>query len=93
MADTNQPRWLTPGVTGIGGASLLADLRHEIPISLLPSLMKRQRRCCDCPPPSAHGQDPLADTMQVLTSDDGYPDVREVASPHLRERMPPIVPY
>ncbi len=24
-------RWLTPGVGGIGGASLLADVGHEIP--------------------------------------------------------------
>jgi hypothetical protein len=30
---------LTPGVKGIGGASLLADLGHEIPTSLLPSLL------------------------------------------------------
>jgi MFS family permease len=32
-------RWLTPGVRGIGGASLLADLGHEVPSSLLPSLL------------------------------------------------------
>lgn len=32
-------RWLTPGVRGIGGASLLADIGHEIPTSLLPSLL------------------------------------------------------
>jgi MFS family permease len=32
-------RWLTPGVRGIGGASLLADVGHEIPTSLLPSLL------------------------------------------------------
>lgn len=32
-------RWLTSGVKGIGGASLLADLGHEIPTSLLPSLL------------------------------------------------------
>ena len=31
--------WLTPGVAGIGGASLLADLGHEVPTSLLPSLL------------------------------------------------------
>ena len=31
--------WLTPGVKGIGGASLLADVGHEIPTSLLPSLL------------------------------------------------------
>ncbi|WP_334141441.1 MFS transporter [Rhabdothermincola sp.] len=31
--------WLTPGVTGIGGASLLADAGHEIPTALLPSLL------------------------------------------------------
>jgi MFS family permease len=32
-------RWLTPGVGGIGAASLLADLGHEIPTALLPSLL------------------------------------------------------
>ena len=41
VADTtsaDQP-WLTPGVAGIGGASLLSDLVHEVPTSLLPSLL------------------------------------------------------
>jgi MFS family permease len=33
------PTWLTPGVAGIGAASLLSDLGHEIPTSLLPSLL------------------------------------------------------
>ena len=32
-------QWLTPGVRGIGAASLLADLGHEIPTSLLPSFL------------------------------------------------------
>lgn len=31
--------WLTPGVRGIGAASLLADVGHEIPTALLPSLL------------------------------------------------------
>lgn len=31
--------WLTPGVIGIGMASLLADAGHEIPTALLPSLL------------------------------------------------------
>lgn len=31
--------WLTPGVAGIGSASLLADAGHEIPTALLPSLL------------------------------------------------------
>ncbi|MEU7728442.1 MFS transporter [Streptomyces sp. NPDC040724] len=35
--DGNQ--WLTPGVKGIGSASLLADVGHEIPTALLPSLL------------------------------------------------------
>jgi MFS family permease len=44
MADTaGQPEaaepWLTPGVAGIGTASLLSDLGHEIPTALLPSLV------------------------------------------------------
>jgi MFS family permease len=32
-------RWLGPGVAGIGTASLLADVGHEIPTALLPSLL------------------------------------------------------
>ncbi|CCK31820.1 transcriptional regulator, GntR family [Streptomyces davaonensis JCM 4913] len=32
-------RWLTPGVKGIGSASLFADVGHEIPTALLPSLL------------------------------------------------------
>lgn len=39
MDDVGTDRWLTPGVRGIGGASLLADLGHEIPTSLLPSFL------------------------------------------------------
>jgi MFS family permease len=39
MTARGSVRWLTPGVRGIGGASLLADLGHEIPTSLLPSLL------------------------------------------------------
>jgi len=31
--------WLTPGVRGIGFASLLSDLGHEIPTALLPSFL------------------------------------------------------
>lgn len=31
--------WLNPGVRGIGAASLLSDLGHEIPTALLPSLL------------------------------------------------------
>src|SRR5829696_2963824 len=31
--------WLTPGVRGIGLASLLDDAGHEIPTALLPSLL------------------------------------------------------
>lgn len=31
--------WSTPGVRGIGAASLLSDLGHEIPTALLPSLL------------------------------------------------------
>lgn len=36
---TSGDEWLTPGVRGIGAASLLADVGHEIPTSLLPSLL------------------------------------------------------
>jgi MFS family permease len=32
-------RWLTRGVGGIGTASLLSDLGHEVPTALLPSLL------------------------------------------------------
>ncbi|WP_327258433.1 MFS transporter [Streptomyces sp. NBC_01240] len=35
----DQKQWLTPGVRGIGSASLLADVGHEIPTALLPSLL------------------------------------------------------
>jgi hypothetical protein len=31
--------WLGPAVRGIGGASLLSDLGHEVPTSFLPSLL------------------------------------------------------
>ncbi|MDQ6730462.1 MAG: MFS transporter [Actinomycetota bacterium] len=34
-----EPEWFTAGVRGIGGASLLSDLGHEVPTSLLPSLL------------------------------------------------------
>jgi MFS family permease len=34
-----EQRWLTPGVAGIGTASLLADVGHEVPTALLPSLL------------------------------------------------------
>ncbi len=37
--DGQDRRWLTRGVGGIGAASLLADLGHEVPTSLLPSLL------------------------------------------------------
>lgn len=33
------PKWFTAGVAGIGGASLLSDLGHEVPTALLPSLL------------------------------------------------------
>lgn len=32
-------RWFSRGVAGIGSACLLADLGHEVPTSLLPSLL------------------------------------------------------
>jgi hypothetical protein len=38
-AGSVQDRWLTPGVAGIGLASLLADVGHEIPTALLPALL------------------------------------------------------
>ncbi|MCU7821013.1 MFS transporter [Kitasatospora sp. DSM 101779] len=37
--DTGGRRWLAPGVRGIGAASFLADVGHEIPSALLPSLL------------------------------------------------------
>ena len=39
LADGSGRRWLTPGVGGIGTASLLADVGHEVPTALLPSLL------------------------------------------------------
>src|SRR5262245_1985087 len=38
-ATTEPARWLSRGLAGIGTASLLADAGHEIPTSLLPSLL------------------------------------------------------
>lgn len=39
-ADPASPsQWLTPGVLGIGTASFLADVGHEIPTALLPSFL------------------------------------------------------
>lgn len=38
--ETNEKlTWLTPGVGGIGAASFLADLGHEVPTSLLPRFL------------------------------------------------------
>lgn len=39
MTDGSSPPWFTRGVAGIGSASLLADVGHEIPTALLPSLL------------------------------------------------------
>ena len=42
MTDPRTPtdaRWLSPGVRGIGAASFLADVGHEIPTALLPNLL------------------------------------------------------
>jgi hypothetical protein len=36
---STEARWLTPGVRGIGAASFLADVGHEIPTALLPNLL------------------------------------------------------
>jgi hypothetical protein len=32
-------RWLGPGMAGIGTASFLADVGHEIPTALFPNLL------------------------------------------------------
>ena len=39
VSDRVDVRWLNRGVAGIGSASLLADVGHEIPTALLPSLL------------------------------------------------------
>ena len=39
LRSDDHERWLTPGVKGIGTASLLSDLGHEIPTALLPSFL------------------------------------------------------
>ena len=36
---TTDQRWFGPSVRGIGGASLLSDLGHEVPTALLPSFL------------------------------------------------------
>lgn len=38
-AVAGEETWLTPGVRGIGAASLLSDAGHEVPTSLLPSFL------------------------------------------------------
>ncbi|HEU4421170.1 MAG TPA: MFS transporter [Pilimelia sp.] len=38
-AELHHRRWLTRGVAGIGSASFLADVGHEVPTALLPSLV------------------------------------------------------
>src|SRR5919199_1626295 len=38
-ADHSRQGWLTPGVRGVGLASLLSDLGHEVPTALLPGLL------------------------------------------------------
>ena len=38
MRSASQP-WLSRGVAGIGTASFLADVGHEVPTALLPSLL------------------------------------------------------
>lgn len=35
--EVTEQKWLTAGAGGIGVASLLADLGHEVPTALLPS--------------------------------------------------------
>lgn len=35
----DQGRWLTPGVVGVGTASLFSDSGHEMVTSLLPTLL------------------------------------------------------
>lgn len=37
--ETGSPRWFSRGVAGIGTSSFLADLGHEVPTALLPSLL------------------------------------------------------
>lgn len=39
MTEVAEERWLRPGVKEIGAASLLSDLGHEVPTSLLPSFL------------------------------------------------------
>jgi MFS family permease len=38
-APVEDERWLTPGVRGIGAASLFSDLGHEVPTALLPGFL------------------------------------------------------
>jgi MFS family permease len=39
IVELQSERWLTRGVVGVGSASLLADIGHEIPTALLPSFL------------------------------------------------------
>jgi len=49
-------RWLGPGVAGIGTASFLADVGHEIPTALLPNLLTANLSApASVPPPPSPG--------------------------------------
>jgi MFS family permease len=39
MVEVGEQGWLSPGVKGVGAASLLSDVGHEVPTSLLPRLL------------------------------------------------------
>ncbi len=38
-SEPTDSRWLTPGVLGVGGASLFSDASHELVTSLLPTFL------------------------------------------------------
>ncbi len=62
--------WLTPGVRGIGAASLLSDLGHEVPTTLLPAFLSSALGA----PPAALGLiEGLADGLSGLAKIAGGP--------------------
>src|ERR671923_1478963 len=83
-----QERWLTPGVRGIGAASFLADVGHEIPTALLPNLLTTTR--APRPPPSGSSRASLTGWLELHAWPAGpSPTARGVAG---RRRSPATAP-
>jgi hypothetical protein len=73
MTDPNvetRERWLGPGVAGIGTASFLADVGHEIPTVPLPNpLPCRSSPTCSLPWPPARPPEADGGSLPELSAD------------------------